>query len=446
MFDQEWLKKRIESDRKLEEESERYIVTFREAVADTRSADISTLLKKHGGSYDVIHQFSKTNALAIKLKVEKRSLRSQQAFIKKLATDPRIESIEKDRRMRIMLDVSVPLIQAPKVWEDPEGNKGKGVVVSVVDTGVDEDHPDLKGRVTKVKDFTGEGHFDGIGHATHVAGIIGGTGEASGGKYTGIAPECTLISAKVLNSQGSGWMSDVIAGVEWSATNGAQIINMSLGSQGPCNGTDAISRTCQKLAEEGVIMVIAAGNSGPDPGTVGSPGCARKVITVGASNDQDTIAWFSSRGPTLDGRVKPDICFPGFEIIAARAKNTEMGTIIDDHYTQASGTSMATPHAAGVAALLVAKESTLKCEDIKSLLCRHAKNMGLSAHTQGWGRGQAYESFKSVGEPTIPVPETSNLWDKIKMFLRKLKPYITWGLLLTAMIFLSGTGGGNIQP
>ncbi|MFX0094368.1 MAG: S8 family serine peptidase [Candidatus Hodarchaeota archaeon] len=282
-----------------------------------------------------------------------------------------------------------------------------------------------------------------------MAGIIGGTGEASQGKYTGIAPECTFISAKVLNSQGSGWMSDVIAGVEWAAENGAQVVNMSLGSQGPCNGTDAISKTCQKIANEGVIMCIAAGNSGPDPGTVGSPGCARKVITVGASTDEDGIAWFSSRGPTLDGRVKPDICFPGFEIIAARAKDTSMGTVIDDYYTQASGTSMATPHAAGVSTLLVSKDTNLKCVDVKSLLCRHTKNIGLSAHTQGWGRGQAYESFRSIGEPTVPIPEFSNPLDKLKMFLRKMKPYITWGIMLTAMIFLSsylGGGGGEVIP
>ncbi|CAG0962801.1 partial Minor extracellular protease vpr, partial [Anaerolineae bacterium] len=189
-----------------------------------------------------------------------------------------VEMIWYDEPVHTMLDVSVPLIGAPQVWQ--AGFTGKGIKVAIVDTGIDPNHPDFANRVANMKDFTGEGGNDKNGHGTHVAGTIGGAGAASNGKYKGVAPECLLYAAKVLRGNGSGSTSDVMAGVEWAVQQGAQVINLSLGSDGACNGTDALSVLCDTAMDRGSVMCIAAGNAGPGASTVGSPGCAKKVITI----------------------------------------------------------------------------------------------------------------------------------------------------------------------
>lgn len=322
--------------------------------------------------------------------------------IRVLATRPDVEMIWLDEPVHTLLDRSVPLIEAPAVWE--LGFTGKGVPVGIVDTGIDPDHPDVQGRIKASNDFTGEGNRDNNGHGTHVAGIIGGTGAASDGKYRGVAYECDYVIAKVLKGNGSGLMSDVIAGVEYVVEQGARVVNLSLGGGGSCDGTDALSVACDAAVDAGVVMCVAAGNSGPAAQTIGSPGCAKKVITIGATDKQDGIASYSSRGPTQDNRVKPDVCFPGSSIIAPRAKNTSMGTPLNDFYTTASGTSMATPHAAGTCALLVQKDATLTPAKVKDALMNNTKDLGLDANTQGKGRVNALKTFQSIGQPA-PTPE-----------------------------------------
>lgn len=329
------------------------------------------------------------------------ALQASPSRIARLAEDPAIEHIWPDLPVHTWLDVSTPLLGAPKVWEG--GFKGKGVTVAVVDTGVDVNHPDLAGRIAATQDFTGEGFFDGHGHGTHVCGIVAGNGAASQGKYVGVAPEATLLVAKVLRSDGTGMTSDVMAGIEWAVNQKAKVINLSLGSSGPCDGSDALSATCDAAWDLGVVVCVAAGNEGPRAGTVGSPGCARKVITVGATDDYDAVAAFSSRGPTLDGRSKPDICFPGVHIISARANNASMGNIVNQYYTEASGTSMATPHCSGAVALLLQAKPQLTPDQIKGLLMQTARNLGLDANTQGAGRADIARAFGGEGGPQ-PAP------------------------------------------
>lgn len=322
--------------------------------------------------------------------------------IKALAARPDVEMIWLDEEVHTMLDMSVPLIQAPHVWD--AGITGKGVAVGVVDTGIDQTHPDVTGRVKAFKDFTGEGQIDNNGHGTHVAGIVGGTGAASQGKFRGVAYECDFVIAKVLRGNGGGLMSDVIAGLEYCVEQQVNVVNMSLGGGRANDGTDALSVACDAAVDLGIVLCVAAGNSGPGASTVGSPACARKVITIGATDKQDLIANYSSRGPTSDGRVKPDVCFPGSSITAPRAKNTAMGTPQDDFYTTASGTSMATPHAAGTCALLLQKAPSLTPAEIKALFMAHTKNLGLDENTQGKGRVIVSEAFKAITPPT-PEPE-----------------------------------------
>lgn len=321
------------------------------------------------------------------------ALRVKAEELKALEEDPRVETIWLDKPVYALLDVSVPLIRAPQVWE--KGFTGRGVKVAVMDTGIDYRHPDFAGRILAFTSFVGGDGQDDHGHGTHVAGIIAGSGEASGGKYRGVAPEALILSAKVLKADGVGMMSDVMAGIEWAVERGAKVINLSLGSPGPCDGTDALSAMCDAAAKAGVVVCAAAGNDGPEPGTVGSPGCAKEVITVGASDNNDQVADFSSRGPTADGRTKPDILFPGVEIVSCRAAGTSMGSPLDDFYTSASGTSMATPHASGVAALLLQAYPGLTPAQVKAMMMKSALNLNLDPNIQGAGRGDALAALET---------------------------------------------------
>lgn len=221
----------------------------------------------------------------------------------------------------------------------------------------------------------------------------------------GIAPEASLYIAKVLLADGSGMMSDVMAGIEWVVEQGVHVIGLSLGGPAPCNGTDALSETCDAAVEAGVVVCAAAGNQGPGSLTVGSPGCARQVITVGASTDNDTVADFSSRGPTSDHRVKPDIVLPGVGIISCRANGTSMAHVINDYYTEASGTSMATPHAVGMAALLLQARPDLKPTQVKDFIMATALTLNLDPNTQGSGRADAYKAFVAIAPAPKPTPE-----------------------------------------
>jgi serine protease AprX len=332
------------------------------------------------------------------------AMKAKARVIQDLQEDPGVEKVWQDLPVHTCLDVSLPLIGVPSVWSEG-GYRGQGIKIAIVDTGIDPEHPDFAGRIAAGKGFTGGSYVDDSGHGTHVAGIAAGNGSVSGGRYVGIAPEASLYVAKVLMANGSGMMSDVMAGIEWAVEQGVHVIGLSLGGPAPCDGTDALSETCDAAVEAGVVVCAAAGNQGPGERTVGSPGCARQVITVGASTDNDTVAHFSSRGPTSDNRVKPDIVFPGVGIISCRAKGTSMGSVIDDNYTEASGTSMATPHAVGTAALLLQAKPDLTAAQVKELMMATALNLNLDPNTQGSGRAAVYKAFIELAPAPEPPPE-----------------------------------------
>jgi serine protease AprX len=201
-------------------------------------------------------------------------------------------------------------------------------------------------------------------------------------------------------------MSGVMAGVEWAVDRGVQVINMSLGGSGSSDGTDALSQTCNVAVSRGIVVCVAAGNEGPMARTVGSPGAATDVITIGATDRRDGVASFSSRGPTRDGRTKPDLCFPGVDIVSARAAGTTMGSPLGDHYTAGSGTSMATPHAAGLAALLLQARMGSSPAQIKKALMETALDLGVDANAQGTGRARAEHALAAIRGDTPPVDPT----------------------------------------
>ncbi|MGS2619082.1 S8 family serine peptidase [Micromonospora sp. LZ34] len=297
-----------------------------------------------------------------------------------------IAQIWLDGRVHADLEHSVPQIGAPTAWA--AGRDGAGVQVAVLDTGADDTHPDLAGRIAGSQDFSGSGSArDGHGHGTHVAATIAGGGAASDGLRKGVAPGAKLLVGKVLDDGGSGYESAIIAGMEWAAHSGAKVVNMSLGG-GPTDGTDPMSQALNDLtAETGALFVVAAGNEGAAR-TVGNPGAATAALTVGAVDRADELADFSSRGPRLgDNGLKPEITAPGVGIVAARAAGTTMGTPVGEAYTTVSGTSMATPHVAGAAAILAQEHPDWTAGQLKDALVSTAKgNPKLTVFEQGGGR------------------------------------------------------------
>jgi subtilisin family serine protease len=327
-----------------------------------------------------------------------------------------------DRTLTAALDQSVPQIGAPAVWA--AGYDGTGTRVAVLDTGVDASHPDVAGRIVASESFiAGQAVADGHGHGTHVAATAAGTGAGSGGLRRGVAPGADLVIGKVLANSGSGPASAVIDGMEWAALeHDADVVSMSL-SACCTDGSDPMSQAVNSLsAASGALFVVAAGNNGPAVAGIGTPGVADAALTVGAVDKQDALAAFSSRGPRLgDGRIKPDITGPGVAIAAARAAGTSIGNPVDALYTRVNGTSMATPHVAGAAALLRQANPSWDSERIKSALTSTARPGSNSVYQQGAGRVDAARAFQqrvyaspatvhmasfAAGELTEPVSRT----------------------------------------
>ncbi|MCP3803488.1 S8 family serine peptidase [Allokutzneria sp. A3M-2-11 16] len=285
------------------------------------------------------------------------------------------------------LDRSTAQVGAPTAWQ--AGLTGAGVKVAVLDTGVDQTHPDLADRELAERNFTDEADaVDRNGHGTHVASTIAGTGVKSGGAYRGVAPGARILDAKVLNRAGSGRDSWLLAGMQWAVEQGAKVVNLSLGTR-DTPGTDPVEQAVATLtAEHGALFVVAAGNSGPDARTLDSPGTVEAALTVGAVERDEKVYARSSRGPApFDGAIKPDITAPGVGIAAAKAAHGTIGTPGADGYVALTGTSMATPHVAGAAALLAQRNPGWKADELKSTLTGSATpNPALGLFDQGSGR------------------------------------------------------------
>lgn len=271
------------------------------------------------------------------------------------------------------------------------GFTGKGVGVAVLDTGI-YPHIDFGQRIAAFYDVVRRRPcpYDDNGHGTHISAIIGGSGEASGGKYQGMAPGCHLISVKVLDSKGGGYASDVLMGLKWIRDNkeqlGIRVVNISVGSYSRRNmgENSALVRGVDAAWDDGLVVVVAAGNNGPGRMTVTTPGISRKVITVGCSDDDKEVnvmgtrmVDYSGRGPTRACVCKPEILAPGAAIISCRNE--------ENRYSVKSGTSMATPVVAGAIALLLEKYPDMSNRDVKLRLRERAVDLGQPRNQQGWG-------------------------------------------------------------
>ncbi|SCL61181.1 Serine protease, subtilisin family [Micromonospora citrea] len=311
------------------------------------------------------------------------------------------------------LDVSVPQVGAPAAWQ--AGYTGSGVTVAVLDSGIDDTHPDLAATVTARANFT-EGEEDGrdlVGHGTHVASAIAGSGSASGGRYRGVAPGTKLIDGKVCASFGcpESW---ILAGMQWAAAEQhAKVVNMSLGGW-DSPGIDPLEQAVNTLTDRyGTLFVIAAGNDGPGSRTVNSPASADAALAVGAVDKSDKLAGFSSRGPRLgDAGLKPDITAPGVAITAARSRDaTDLGAP-GDAYVPLSGTSMATPHVAGAAAILAQRHPDWTAGQLKATLMASARPAtDTTPFEQGTGRLDVAEALtRTVAATPSSLSFGTQLW------------------------------------
>ncbi|MEV7996682.1 S8 family serine peptidase [Streptomyces sp. NPDC086077] len=297
-----------------------------------------------------------------------------------------IDEVWLDAKAKATMAETNAQIGTPEAWK--AGGTGEGVRVAVLDTGVDATHPDLVNRIVASRSFVeGQEVADRNGHGTHTASTVAGTGAASGGKEQGVAPGADLIVGKVLGDNNSGYISGIVAGMEWAArTEHAKVINMSLGTPTWHTQDDPLSQAVNKLtAKTGALFVIAAGNAGNSPYTVSAPGTADAALTVGAVDSSDALAPFSSVGPRLKGDgLKPDLTAPGVEVLAASSQQVEGA---EGFYRTESGTSMAAPHVAGAAVLLAQKHPEWSGRQIKdALMSTSALTPAYTPYQAGAGR------------------------------------------------------------
>jgi serine protease AprX len=301
---------------------------------------------------------------------------------------------------------------------------GAGTEVCVVDTGVDVGHEQLdsKAPIGWVDEVNHQASpYDDNGHGTSVASIaVGdGTGGSIASLMKGVAPQADLSAAKVLDATGNGDDSLGVLGIQWCANRASvDVISLSLGSDVPSDGLDGLSQAVDAaVLNKGKIVLAAAGNSGDRPGTITSPGAAAQALTVGATADWSApvdypyhaegpfLAWFSSRGPTADDRVKPDIVAPGVNIGSASAGSTNLYVA----GAEGTGTSFATPYVSGIAALLRQKQPTWTQANVRSDLEGTAMDVGAPGKDNEYGAGMidgyaaVAQAMSQTGTTTFPT-------------------------------------------
>lgn len=265
------------------------------------------------------------------------------------------------------------------------------VGVAVIDTGIFR-HRDFGDRIVAFADFV-NGRlqpYDDSGHGTHVSGIIGGNGAASRGKYKGVAPDCTIISVKVLDRVGNGRIANVLKGLKWVQKNAERynikVLNISFGTtpENMLEEESSLIQAVEKLWDMGIVVVAAAGNSGPERGSITAPGISRKIITVGAFDDSayngnrnGRLKYFSGRGPTRECIVKPELVVTGSNIVACSNKK--------NMYSLKSGTSMSAPIVSGAIAKLLAQQPDLTPKQVKIRTRNCCQKIGIPSNQQGWG-------------------------------------------------------------
>lgn len=357
------------------------IIQFKRQVTSARISAMNARLGVH--RFPVTHRLPLVRSVCGSVSAD---------CLKRMCGMDEIHKIYLDRQRRMSLSVATPSIGAAAV-QRKRGLTGKGVRIAILDTGV-YPHPDLVrpvNRIAAFKDFVNmrTRPYDDNGHGTHVAGDAAGNGWSSGGKFRGPAPEAEIVAVKVLDREGNGFDSTIIRAIQWCIANRKRlklrILSLSLG--GPAFTSckdDPLCQAAEEAVRAGLTVVVSAGNAGPFPGTIESPGISPSAITVGAVDDRrtvnpsdDRVTWFSSRGPAFGGARKPDLAAPGESIISLRAPRSlldreEPERRVGRRYFVLSGTSMSAPLVSGAAAQLLQQRPRLSPACVKKLLTRNA--------------------------------------------------------------------------
>jgi len=352
----------------------------------------SDLIRSHGG--DIKYEYQLIPAVACSL--------PQQA-IDSLRKNSKVEYIEPDSEVYIIQETlpwGIDRIDAELVHVY---NKATGVKVSIIDTGIDYTHPDLDANYKGGYDFVNDDADpkDDHGHGTHCAGIV--AAENNGIGVVGVAPEAWIYAVKVLNRYGSGYLSDVIEGIQWSVNNGMQVVSMSLGTS---TYSASLKDACDKAYAAGLVLVAAAGNSGDGNSATNEysyPAAYDSVIAVGATDKSDTAPSWSNSGPYLE-LAGPGVSIystlPTYSVTLTKTYGYNYGTL--------SGTSMACPHVAGTAALVMASDSTLINVGVRTRLRTTADDLGPVGWDTVYGYGLVDADEAAPGVDTTP-PTISNL-------------------------------------
>lgn len=356
---------------------DRYLIGFKNAP------DIDAV-KGVGG--EVYRTFTIVPAVAAQMSVQAAEALTQNPNVRYVEPDYAVYALVQEIPWgvdRVFGDEEYPF----STWTT---STGAGIRVAILDTGIDENHEDLTvaGGTTTVDD-THWGN-DGNSHGTHVAGTVAALDNDLG--VVGVSPAVDLYAVKVLDDGGSGSVASVVAGIEWAVEQGIPVLNMSLGSS---SDSQTLRDACDAAYAAGHLLVAAAGNSGNPPGigdNVGYPAAYESVIAVAASTINDTRASYSSTGPAVE------LIAPGSSILS---------TIPGNEYGTKSGTSMASPHVAGVAALTWAANADLANGDVRQILRDTAEDIGLSSNHQGYGLARA-DLAVSAATGAEPTP-TGNL-------------------------------------
>jgi serine protease AprX len=312
-----------------------------------------------------------------------------------------VKGVYKDEKLKVMASPGgdYPPAVARGVDDPRKGHnlKGDGVAVALVDTGADPNHKSLQdNKIIAFKDFVNNqsSPYDDNGHGTHCADLIAGNGDKGS-----VAPDAKLVVVKVMDRDGACYLSDAIKALDWCLENkdkyGIKVVSFSVGGEGPADGNSLLDLACNKMVDKGLVVCVAAGNSGPDPKSIVIPGDSDRVITVGAIDNRGSIFEQSSRGPAPNGDIKPDIVTLGVDIVSALS-----GT--KDQYSSMSGTSMAVPQVSGAAALLLQARPDMKPADVKRVLLKTSSDLGDAGPDNVYGYGALNLTSALVGVEDQP--------------------------------------------